>query len=419
MPTLKPKTKSRAKQQSRGTAVRRGAPQLGRRAKFSTASVLIASAVLAIAGISFVLLSQAGSKPYSRLDCTAKKGYMGVAGPSATPPIPGYVTRAGSSSTVPSRQACSDKSTEAMVAKIYRVVNNTNIAANPTLYQSQANQYIGLRGNPPAEYASTLLTKGSSGSGFQALSNEKKIDRLYQVVLNRAPDKQGASYWSGYLKTNGPAKTIPAFLAGSEALRKTQSWSNAALASLPATYRPEVKNLCRNGLNNEECKAYIQALQKTARDEQGEACKKYTKGGSVTPKCKIGSKGTVDDVLVQTGIDGSNVTLNVAVAKKFTALRQAAKREAGVNITAYDREGRGYGSFRTSKMQQLLVNRNIGAAPVGSSMHQWGLALDFGCDRKSYSNSGAKCQNWMKANAGRFGFYNLPSEAWHYSTNGR
>jgi LAS superfamily LD-carboxypeptidase LdcB len=70
-------------------------------------------------------------------------------------------------------------------------------------------------------------------------------------------------------------------------------------------------------------------------------------------------------------------------------------------------------------MQQLLVNRNIGAAPVGSSMHQWGLALDFGCDRKSYSTSGAKCQNWMRANAGRFGFYNLPSEAWHYSTNGR
>ncbi len=418
MPIVKSKTKSRAKQQSKATAVRRGTPQLGKRTKFSTASVLVAAAILATAGIGYVLLSQAGSKPYSRLDCTVKNRYMGVAGPSVNPPISGYVTRAGSSSTVPSRQACLDKSTEAMVVKIYRVVNNANIASNPTLYQSQANQYIGFRSNPPAEYASTLLSKGSSGSGFQALSSEKKVDRLYQVVLGRAPDKQGANYWSQYLRTNGPAKTIPAFLAGSEALRKTQSWSNAALASLPATYRPEASE-CKNGLNKQECVAYIRALQQTARDEQGEACKKYTKGGSVAPRCKIGSKGTVDDVLVQTGIDGSNVTLNIAVVKKFKALRQAAKREAGVNITAYDREGRGYGSFRTSKMQQLLVNRNIGAAPVGSSMHQWGLALDFGCDRKSYSNSGAKCQNWMRANAGRFGFYNLPSEAWHYSTNGR
>lgn len=419
MPTTKSRPKSRTAHQSKRPGVRSGSPQLGKRARFSTSSVLIVSAVLATAGIGFVLLTQASSKPYSRLDCTAKKSYMKVAGPSVSPPIPGYVTRPNSTSTIPSRQACLDKSSEAMVAKIYRVINNTSIASNPTLYQSQANQYIGLRSNPPAEYASTLLAKGASGSGFQALTNEKKIDRLYQAVLGRAPDKQGARYWSQYLKTNGPAKTIPAFLAGSEALRKTQPWSNAALASLPATYRPEVNNICRNGMNNDECLAYVKALQKTARAEQGEACKSYTKGGSVAPKCKIGSKGTVDDVLVKTGIDGSNVTLNIAVADKFKALRQAAKREAGVNITAYDREGRGYGSFRTSKMQQLLVNRNIGAAPVGSSMHQWGLALDFGCDRKSYSTSGAKCQNWMRANASRFGFYNLPSEAWHYSTNGR
>ncbi len=418
MPTMKPKPKSRAAQQSRRTGVRRGTPQLGKRARFSTSSVLIVSAVLATAGIGFVLLTQASSKPYSRLDCTAKKAYMKVAGPSVSPPIPGYVTRPNSTSTIPSRQACLDKSSEAMVAKVYRALTNTSIASNPTLYQNQANLYIGYRNNPPAEYATILLAKGASGSSFQALTDEKKVNRLYQTLLGRAADKKGATYWLQYLKTNGSAKTIPAFLAGSEALRKTQSWSNAALASLPATYRPEASE-CKNGMNRQECVAFIKALQKTARAEQGEPCKSYAKGGSITPKCKIGSKGTVDDVLVKTGIDGSNVTLNIAVADKFKALRQAAKREAGVNITAYDREGRGYGSFRTSKMQQLLVNRNIGAAPVGSSMHQWGLALDFGCDRKSYSTSGAKCQNWMRANASRFGFYNLPSEAWHYSTNGR
>ena len=26
---------------------------------------------------------------------------------------------------------------------------------------------------------------------------------------------------------------------------------------------------------------------------------------------------------------------------------------------------------------------------------------------------------WLKANAARYGFYNLPSEAWHWSTTGR
>jgi hypothetical protein len=386
--------------------------------RFSAPAVIVLTSLLAIAGVGYVLLSQAGGKPYSRLDCTAKKSYMGVAGPSVTPPIPGYSTKPGTANTVPSRQACLDKSSEAMVAKIFRTVNNASISANQPYYQFQANTYIGFRSNPPAEYTGLLLAKAPNNSGFKALPDDKKVEWLYRTVLGRAPDKQGTSYWRQYIRSNGVAKTVPAFLAGSESLRKTQAWSNAAIATLPAAYRPEASE-CKNGMNKKECVAYLNKLQQQARQSRGEACKQYAKGGAVKPLCKVGSKGSVDDVIITRNIDGSNVTLNVAIADKFKALRQAARREAGINITAYDREGVGYGSFRTSKMQQLLVNRNIGAAPVGSSMHQWGLAIDFGCDRKSYSNSGAKCQNWMRANAGRFGFYNLPSEAWHYSTNGR
>lgn len=392
--------------------------RLNKHTRFSAPAVVVLAALLAVAGVGYVLLSEAGSKPYSRLDCVASKSYMRVAGPSARPPIPGYVTKPGTVSTVPSRQACIDKSAEAMVAKIFRAVNNTSISANQPYYQFQANTYIGYRSNPPAEYTSLLLSKASSNNGFKTLSDDKKVEWLYRTVLGRSPDKKGSDYWQKYMKSNGVAKTVPAFLAGSESLRKTQAWSNSAIATLPATYRPEASE-CKNGMNKQECAAYLRRLQQQARQSRGEACKQYTKGGAVKPLCKIGSKGGVDDVIITRNIDGSNVTLNVAVADKFKALRQAARREAGINITAYDREGVGYGSFRTSKMQQLLVNRNIGAAPVGSSMHQWGLAIDFGCDRKSYANSGAKCQNWMRANAGRFGFYNLPSEAWHYSTNGR
>ncbi len=47
-------------------------------------------------------------------------------------------------------------------------------------------------------------------------------------------------------------------------------------------------------------------------------------------------------------------------------------------------------------------------------MHERGLAIDF-------SNCGVRstpCYQWLAANAHRFGFFNLPSEPWHWSVNG-
>ncbi len=53
-------------------------------------------------------------------------------------------------------------------------------------------------------------------------------------------------------------------------------------------------------------------------------------------------------------------------------------------------------------------------AKPGSSQHEIGLAIDFSnCGRGSASYA------WLKANAASHGFYNLPSESWHWSTSGR
>jgi hypothetical protein len=57
-------------------------------------------------------------------------------------------------------------------------------------------------------------------------------------------------------------------------------------------------------------------------------------------------------------------------------------------------------------------------AKPGQSMHEQGLAIDFtynGSVINSHSNTGYR---WLKGNAARYGFYNLPSEAWHWSVNG-
>lgn len=58
-------------------------------------------------------------------------------------------------------------------------------------------------------------------------------------------------------------------------------------------------------------------------------------------------------------------------------------------------------------------------ARPGRSQHELGKAIDFtsgGSTIKSRNTTGFR---WLKANAASYGFYNLPSEPWHWSVNGR
>lgn len=68
----------------------------------------------------------------------------------------------------------------------------------------------------------------------------------------------------------------------------------------------------------------------------------------------------------------------------------------------------------------------VPTARPGTSEHEKGLAVDFTWQGQTicYPRSSAQCSgnaafDWLRANAGRFGFRNLPSEAWHWSPSGR
>ena len=55
----------------------------------------------------------------------------------------------------------------------------------------------------------------------------------------------------------------------------------------------------------------------------------------------------------------------------------------------------------------------VPTARPGQSQHELGLAIDFrSCSRSS------SCFIWLSNNASSYGFFNLPSESWHWSTNG-
>ena len=56
-------------------------------------------------------------------------------------------------------------------------------------------------------------------------------------------------------------------------------------------------------------------------------------------------------------------------------------------------------------------------ARPGRSMHEQGLAIDFTQGGSTLRRS-SSAYGWLQAHAAAYGFYNLPSEPWHWSTNG-
>ena len=51
-------------------------------------------------------------------------------------------------------------------------------------------------------------------------------------------------------------------------------------------------------------------------------------------------------------------------------------------------------------------------------MHEQGLAIDFTAGGDLIRSRSHPAFLWLAGNAERFGFYNLPSEPWHWSTTG-
>lgn len=58
-------------------------------------------------------------------------------------------------------------------------------------------------------------------------------------------------------------------------------------------------------------------------------------------------------------------------------------------------------------------------ARPGASMHEQGKAIDFTYNGRTIGTRSSPAFRWLSANAGNYGFRNLPSEPWHWSTNGR
>ncbi len=121
-------------------------------------------------------------------------------------------------------------------------------------------------------------------------------------------------------------------------------------------------------------------------------------------------------------IIGTTITVHRLIADQVVALMNAAATD-GVAL-----DGWGY---RDTQRQIELRQAHCGSSPdavfsapssscspptarPGRSMHERGLAIDF----KNCGSRSTPCYQWLSRNAARFGLFNLPSEPWHWSTNG-
>ena len=124
------------------------------------------------------------------------------------------------------------------------------------------------------------------------------------------------------------------------------------------------------------------------------------------------------------------VQVNAAIADRFRALVDAARAD-GLELA------QGSGGWRSPQRQIELRRAHCGTsdyavyqmpssqcspptARPGTSEHERGLAVDFRCNGEAIGQNDRSnpCVAWLRANAARFGLYNLPSEAWHWSTSG-
>lgn len=120
------------------------------------------------------------------------------------------------------------------------------------------------------------------------------------------------------------------------------------------------------------------------------------------------------------------IVVHESIADQLASLLAAAEAD-GVRLSG--------GGYRSASSQIRLRRAHCGSsdyaiynmpssqcrpptARPGNSMHERGLAVDFTQNGRTLRRDSSGFR-WMVNNASKYGFRNLPSEPWHWSTNGR
>lgn len=170
-------------------------------------------------------------------------------------------------------------------------------------------------------------------------------------------------------------------------------------------------------LADEEQQAQAELAAELARQAATPA--PTTGGGGSTPSTPVDSSEIVNV--------GNGIWVHGSIADSITRLLADASA-AGVPLAG--------GGYRDPAGQIAVRRNNCGTsdyaiyqmpasscrpptARPGTSMHERGLAIDFTYNGRIIGSRSGPAWDWLNANASNYGLFNLPSEPWHWSTNGR
>jgi LAS superfamily LD-carboxypeptidase LdcB len=134
-------------------------------------------------------------------------------------------------------------------------------------------------------------------------------------------------------------------------------------------------------------------------------------GGLATVTCPYGGS-----IKVAGSIAGNVQALLDAAAAQGVSLCASSGWRSPESQIALRRAHCGTSNYAIYYMPSSQCNPPT--ARPGSSMHERGLAIDFSCNGGGAIRRGNECWNFLVAHANDYGLYNLPSEPWHWSTNG-
>lgn len=199
---------------------------------------------------------------------------------------------------------------------------------------------------------------------------------------------------------------------------------SAALAAIDAKAAAELA--AREAALREQAKPPV-----TAAPRRGAPVRTTTPPRSSTPAPKPstggGSGGQPGGIVTWTDVTRvGGIWVHHSIAGQVRGLLDAATA-AGFSLSG--------GGFRDPSEQITLRRAHCGptdydiwqkpasqctppTARPGTSMHERGLAMDLMSSGKLITSRADPAFQWLAANAGRYGFKNLPSEPWHWSTNG-
>jgi LAS superfamily LD-carboxypeptidase LdcB len=172
--------------------------------------------------------------------------------------------------------------------------------------------------------------------------------------------------------------------------------------------------------------ALQQAMAEAAARAAAESASRSTRSSSGSSSGGV-SLGPVSGRLADVACPGGgSITVDSSMADGLASMLAAAAADGNEMCG---------GGYRDPAAQIALRRANCGSsdyaiyeapasscspptAPPGTSNHEQGTAVDFTCNGGGALSRSSSCFSWLQSHAASYGFYNLPSEPWHWSNDG-